>query len=80
MFPRKAVNRLGGLNLGRNQGGRRRRILLGVSYFMGEKKLAAPLAIATAMCAHGSGDRQMLIPDRVDVEDPSKSSPNSPNA
>ena len=73
------MNRLGGLNLGRNQG-RRRRSLLGVSYFMGEENLATPSAVAAAMRACGSRDREMLIPSRGDVEDPAKSSPNSPNA
>ena len=47
---------------------------------MGEEKLAAPSVVVAAMCAYGSGDREMLIPDRGDVEDPAKSSPNSPNA
>lgn len=75
--PRKEVNILGVLNLGRIRG---RRSLLGVSYFMGEEKLAAPSAVAAAMCARGSGDREMLIPGGGDVEDPAKSSPNSPNA
>ena len=76
--PRKEVNILGVLNLGRIRG--RRRSLLGVSYFMADEKLAAPSAVATTMCAHGSGDREMLIPGGGDVEDPAKSSPNSPNA
>lgn len=53
---------------------------MGVSYFMGEDKLAAPSAVAAAMCARGSGDREMLIPVGGDVEDPAKNSPNSPNA
>jgi len=53
---------------------------VGVSYFMGEEKLAAPSAVAAAMCARGSGDREMLIPVGGDVEDPAKNSPNSPNA
>lgn len=53
---------------------------MGVSYFMGEEKLAAPSAVAAAMCARGSGDREMLIPVGGDVEDPAKNSPNSPNA
>ena len=73
------MNRLGGLNLGRNRG-RRRRSLLGVSYFMGEEKLAAPSAVAAVMCARGSGDREMLILGKGEVEDPTKSSPNFPNA
>ena len=47
---------------------------------MGEEKLAAPSAVAAAMCARGSGGREMLIPGRGDIEDPAKSSPNSPNA
>ena len=47
---------------------------------MGEEKLAAPSPVATAMCACESGDREMLIPDRGDVEDPAKCFPNSPNA
>ena len=54
--------------------------MLGVSYFIGEEKLAAPSAVATTMCAHGSGDREMLILGKGEVEDPTKSSPNSPNA
>jgi uncharacterized membrane protein len=53
---------------------------VGVNYFMGEEKLAAPSAVAAAMCARGSGDREMLIPVGGDVEDPAKNSPNSPNA
>lgn len=53
---------------------------MGVNYFMGEEKLAAPSAVAAAMCARGSGDREMLIPVGGDVEDPAKNSPNSPNA
>jgi len=53
---------------------------VGVSYFMGEEKLAAPSAVAAAMCARGSGDREMLIPVGDDVEDPAKNSPSSPNA
>nr|ADE75612.1 unknown [Picea sitchensis] len=47
---------------------------------MGEEKLAAPSAVAAAMRARGSGDREMLIPVGGDVEDPAKNSPNSPNA
>ena len=53
---------------------------MGVSYFMGEEKFAAPLAIAAPMCARGSRDREMLIPGKGNIEDPTKSSPNSPNA
>jgi len=55
-------------------------VCAGVSYYMGEEKLAAPSAVAAAMCARGSGDREMLIPGGGDVEDPAKNSPNSPNA
>ena len=47
---------------------------------MGEEKLVAPLDVVAAMCTRGSGDREMLILGRGDIEDPAKSSPNSPNA
>ena len=47
---------------------------------MGEEKLADPLVVAPAMCTRGSGDREMLIPGRGDIEDPAKSFPNYPNA
>ena len=46
---------------------------------MGEEKLEAPSIVAVVMCTSGSGDREMLIPGRGDIEDPTKSFPNYPN-